>query len=203
MAIAATVAPLSPDPLSPAHYQELALAKLRAKPVRKAARVANFNGWTSGILAVVSAPFAPFSVAAVLMTAVLAAVAYNELRGRKRLLNFEPSATYRLGWNQVGLLSAIVVYCLGMIWTSLTGPSPLAAELQANPELGDVFGSPGELDTLYQNVALAFYGSVIALTLVFQGLNAVYYFTRRKYVETCVQDTPAWALTLLRADNRE
>jgi hypothetical protein len=33
---------------------------------------------------------------------------------------------------------------------------------------------------------------VIALSAIFQGLNAVYYFTRRKHIEAYLQETPAW-----------
>ncbi len=201
MAFAETVAPPAADPLSATHYQELALAQRRARPVRKAARVAAFNGWSCSILAVLSAPFAPFSAAGFLMTVVLAVVAYNELRGRKRLLNFDPAATSLLGWNQVGLLASITTYCLWMIWTALNGPSPLAAELIATPELGDLLGDPGDFDDLYGRLAVAFYGTVIAVTVIAQGLNAAYYFTRRKYVDACVQETPSWALQLLRTEN--
>jgi len=202
MEFAKTNAPPPADPLSATHYQELELAQRRAKPVRKAARVAAFNGWASGILAVLSAPFAPFSVEGFLMTVVLAVVACNELRGRKRLLNFDPAATSLLGWNQVGLLTSITAYCLWMIWTALSGPSPLAAELSANPELSDLLGQPGDFDALYGRVALAFYGAVIAVTVIAQGLNAAYYFTRRKYVEACVRETPPWAMNLLCTENK-
>jgi hypothetical protein len=34
--------------------------------------------------------------------------------------------------------------------------------------------------------------------MVFQGLNAVYYFTRRKHVVACLHDTPEWVLDLER-----
>jgi hypothetical protein len=202
MAFAGTNAPPSADPLSATHYQELALAQRRAKPVRKASRVATFNGWVSGILAVLSAPFAPFSVEGFLMTVVLAVVACNELRGRKRLLTFDPAATSLLGWNQIGLLASISTYCLWMIWSALSGTSSLAVELSANPELGDLLGTPGDFDALYGRVALAFYGTVIAVTAIAQGLNAAYYFTRRKYVDECVRETPPWALNLLRTENK-
>jgi len=202
MAFAEANAPLAADPLSATHYQELELARGRAKPMRTAARVATFNGWASGLLAVLSAPFAPFTLEGFLMTVVLAVVACNELRGRKRLLNFDPTAPSLLGWNQTGLLASITAYCLWTIWTAVSGQSPLAAELNANPELGDLLGRPGDFDALYGRVALAFYGTIIAVTAITQGLNAAYYFSRRKHVEACVRETPPWALNLLRAENK-
>jgi hypothetical protein len=53
----------SEGPLSTEHFQELSRADDRAKLIRKAARVAAFNGWTTAIIAALSAPFALFSVA--------------------------------------------------------------------------------------------------------------------------------------------
>jgi hypothetical protein len=179
-------------PLSREHYRELAAAKPRFKKVRAAARVAAFNGWTIGVIAALSAPFAMFSVAGLVMAAGFTVIAFIEFRGRRRLLQYHPSGATLLGWNQIGLLSLIVVYCLWQLWTGLSGPSPLAAELEAQPELGEALGSLDEVDALYRGVIITFYGLVIALSVVVQGLNAIYYFTRRKYVDLCLRDTPQW-----------
>lgn len=195
---AAATGPASNGPLTPEHHRQLALANGRAKRIRRAARVAAFNGWVFGIFAALSAPFAPFSVAGFLVTAGLATIAYNEFRGRRRLLEFDPSSATLLGWNQVGLLTLIVVYCLWMLFRGLTGAGPFAAEMQANPEIADVLGSPEQLDYLYKVLVVTVYGTVIVLSVIFQGLNALYYFTRRKYVEAYVEETPDWVLHLQR-----
>ena len=191
--------PLTPPtegPLSQVHYRDLALAEGRFKKVHSAARVAAFNGWMLGAAAALSAPFALFSVAGAVTTLGLAIVAFNEFRGRRRLLRMDPSGATRLGWNQLGLLAMIVVYCIWMLWTALTGPSPLAAELQTQPELGEALGSLDGIDELYQQIAVAFYGAIVLISLVVQGLTAWYYFTRRNLVEGCRRDTPAWILRL-------
>jgi len=198
MVCAPLVAPPTEKPLSRDHYRELALAKARSKKVRAAASVAAFNGWTMGVIAALSVPFALFSVAGLLMTAGLSVVAYIEFRGRRQLLRFDPSAAPLLGWNQIGLLTLIVIYSLCTLRTGLTGPSPLAAELQSQPELGDALGSLEEFDGLYRSMVVAFYGTVIALSTMVQGMNALYYFTRRKHVVACLRETPEWALDLER-----
>jgi hypothetical protein len=182
--------------LSPEHYGALAAAKPRLKKVRAAVRVATFNAWTIGVLAALSVPFAFFSIEGMLMALGLSVIAYIEFRGRRGLLQYDPSAATLLGWNQVGLLTLITAYCIWALWTALSGPGPLARELQAQPELGEALGSIEEVDSLYRGVAVAFYGLVILLSLVFQGLNAVYYFTRRKYIVACLRDTPKWVLDL-------
>ncbi len=198
MPSAASAAPTTGTPLSRDHYRELADAKLRFKKVRAAARVAAFNGWTIGVIAALSAPFALFSVAGLVMAAGFTVIAYLEFRGRRRLLQYDPSGATLLGWNQLGLLTLIVVYCLWQVWAGLSGPSPLAAELEAQPELGEALGSLEEVDSLYSGVVVAFYGTIIALTVVVQGLNAIYYFSRRKYVDAYLRDTPDWVLDLER-----
>jgi hypothetical protein len=104
-----TAVPASDGPLTPEHHQELALAGQRAQKVRRAAHVATFNGWVTGVLAFCSAPFAFFSMTGVLVTCGLSAVTYNEFRGRKRLLQFDPSGALVLGWNQVGLLARLLL----------------------------------------------------------------------------------------------
>jgi hypothetical protein len=191
--MAITVSPLPPpEVFTLAHSQELARAGDRAKAVRKAARVAGFNGWMSALVAVGSAPFALYSVDGLVVAVALAIVAYNEFRGRTRLLAFDPSAAALLGWNQLGLLAMIIVYCLWMLYTSLTGANPLAADMKANPEIGEVLGMSGGVDALYRQIIVAFYGLVILLSVIFQGANAYYYFTRRKYVEKYLDETPAW-----------
>src|SRR5204862_5301320 len=94
---------LADNPLSVSHRRELADARDRAKTIRKAARVAAFNGWTTGAAAIFSAMFLIFdrSGIAIAITIGLSIVAFNEFRGRKRLLNFDASGATLLGWNQL------------------------------------------------------------------------------------------------------
>lgn len=194
-----SIAPAPDEPLTEGHYRQLALASGRAKTIRRAAGVAAFNGWVAGVFAALSAPFAFSSVAGLFVTGGLAAVAYNEFRGRKRLLRFDPSAASLLGWNQAGFLALIVVYCVWMLVTSLAGAGPLAAEIKATPELAEVLGSLDGFDELYKGVVIALYGTVIVLSALFQGLNSLYYFTRRKHVEAYIEETPRWVIELQRA----
>jgi hypothetical protein len=183
----------SDGPLTAEHHQELALARLRAVPIRKAARVVSFNAWATAVIAFLSAPFAIFSGAGFAIFVGLVVVAVNEFRGRRRLLQFDPSATTLLGSNQLALLALISLYCLWMIANGLYGESPLAAAFAASPELRD---SGIELtqwsEDLYRLCVVGFYGTVIALTVIFQGLTALYYFTRRKYVTKYIAETPIW-----------
>ncbi len=189
----------SAGPLSAEHHQQIASAHSRAAKIRSAARVAAFNGWVTGAFALLSLPFAPFSVAGFLVAVGLCVVTYNEFRGKKMLLAFDPQAARLLGWNQVGFLSLIIVYSLWMILDAFTGAGPFAKEMQQYPELQSALGSAEKFRQLYQLVILAIYGTVIALSAVFQGCNAWYYFTRWPLIETYARETPGWILEMQRA----
>lgn len=184
--------------LGAAQQRELADANRRARTVRRAAGVAAFNGWTTGLLAACSAPFAWFGAVNLLIAGGLGVVAFNEFRGRRRLLRFDPSGAALLGWNQLGFLAGIVAYCLWRVAAGFFGEGPFAAELAAKPELRQVFDSAEGFDAAYRVAIVAFYGLVIVLSLLFQGGNAVYYFTRRRHVGAYLRDTPEWVVRLQR-----
>jgi hypothetical protein len=196
--LTATVVPVLNGPLTSECRQELSLANGRAKKIRKACSVAAFNGWVTAIFAACSAPFALFGIDGFVVTVGLILVAYNEFQGRKQLLQFNPAAASRLGWNQVGFLVLIVLYCVWMMFTGLSGDGPFAAELAAKPELAEALGSLDEFDALYRFLVILIYGTVIVLSVIFQGLNAFYYFTRRKHVEAYLAATPEWVLEVQR-----
>jgi hypothetical protein len=186
-------ASLADNPLSVSHRRELSAARDRAKTIRKAARVATFNGWTTAAAAAFSAMFLLFDRGgvAIAITLGLSVVAYNEFRGRKRLLNFDPSAATMLGWNQLGLLAMIVVYCLWMLSGSSAEASAVSAQFNSAAER-ELLSMAGDLEGLYKTAALAMYGGAIALSVLFQGGNALYYFTRRRHVEDFIAETPQW-----------
>lgn len=182
--------------LSDSQHEQVATANKQAKKIRRAASVAGFNGWATGFFAVCSLPFAFFSLTGFLVTAGLGLVAYNEFRGRKRLLAFDQESPAFLGWNQVGFLLLIILYSCWMLYSGLAGESSFALEMQNNPELGMVFESSEQFDQAYRLLVVAIYGTVILVSTIFQGWNAIYYFTRRKLVAAYVRETPNWVLDL-------
>ena len=111
----------SGGPLSVQQQQQLSEANRRAKKVLGAAKVATFNGWSFGVFAAISLLFGIFSITSLLVGIGLGIVAWNEFRGRDLLRGFDPRGTRLLGWNQVGLICLLVVYCLWCIFTGLTG----------------------------------------------------------------------------------
>ena len=189
-------------PLTPEHLGEVAQARLRAKKVRKAAGVATTNGYILGVLsgcsflfAAAGAMFDETAVVGVVMGTGLALVAWNEFRGRAMLRRFEIRASRVLGWNQLGLMVLVIGYAAWMLRQAFWGPSPYAEAMAGEPMLA---GPLGAIEQLHKTLALAMYGGLIAGTLIFQGLNSLYYFTRRKYVEAYLRETPEWVVQLER-----
>ena len=182
-------------PISHEQRRELTEANRRARKVRQAAKVATFNGWSIGIFAALSLPFALFSITALVMCLALALVAYNEFRGRRLLDRFEPQGPRALAWNQLVLMGVLIGYSLWNIYLAETGPGPYVEQVKATPELGSMLGS---IDDLYRKVTLAVYGSLIVASLIFQGLNALYYFTRQKHLQNFLNQTPAWVVDIMR-----
>jgi hypothetical protein len=196
----APVADPNNDPLTAFHRRQLAVGRERSQCVRRVARVASFNGWVSVLMAALSMPFAMLSPIGLAITAGLFVVAYNEFRGRRRILSFDPAGATFLGWNQLGLLAMIVAYCAWSLYTNLTGPSALEADPETYAALESALGSLEGVESLYRQIVILVYGTVIVLSVVFQGGNALYYFSRREPIAAFVEETPEWVRDLLSDD---
>lgn len=204
MSVVETVAVAGPPPLpadstatvlAPEQLGELAAANRRARKVINASRVAMFNGWTVGLAASVSVIFALFSIPTAILTAGLGLVSWNEFRGRKRFLRFDPRAARLLGWNQLALLAMVVAYCGWHVGVALLGPGPYDEVLRANPEMKGMLGSINDLHVL---LTVAVYSGVAVFSALFQALTSAYYFTRAGHVRAYLEQTPPWVVDLQR-----
>jgi hypothetical protein len=180
------------SPLTPEQRHELENAKERAGGFMGAAKVASFNGWTFGFFAVISILTGLSSFPVLLVGLGLAAVARNELVGRKRILAYDPSAFELLWKNQVGLMAIIIAYCVWAMLRTSSGPPDPAME-----ELVEVMGEG--VDELVRALTMAVYAIVIGATAIFQGLNARYYYVRIERLREYVERTPAWVMDLQRS----
>ena len=187
-------------PLTAEHLDQLARARLRAKKVRKAGGLAMVNGCIlamfaggSFLFAAASALFGEFDVIGLVMGVGLTLLACNEFRGRSMLRRFELRACRVLGWNQLGLMALVIGYAAWMVGQALWGPNPYGEAIAREPMLA---GPLGSIDQLHKTITVVIYGGLISGTLIFQGINSLYYFTRRKHVEAYVGQTPQWVVEL-------
>jgi len=179
----------NPSPLSPEQQEELALATDRRRKILTAAKVATFNGWTLGIIGAVSILFGVFSLTGFIVGVFLVIVARNEFRGRGLVRRLEPRGAMLLAKNQIGLIGIIIAYCLWSMYVTVASPSGEITELEELVGL-----SPG----LVTDMTLTAYGIVIVLTLLFQGLNARYYFLRVQQLKDYLEQTPKWVVDMQR-----
>ncbi len=178
----------APPPLTPEQREALEQAGVRAGAFTGAARVAAFNGWSIGFFAAVALLFGIFNLTALVLGVAMAVVARNEFKGCAGILKFEARGPELLWRNQIGFMGLIIVYCLWSIYATVSQPDPQMAELT------ELLG--GDMDDLVLSLTLTVYAVVIALTAVFQGLNARYYFRRVAMIEEYRSDTPDWVREL-------
>lgn len=206
--IAAPIAAPAPaGPLTAEHLNQLAAADVRAKKLRSAGGVAMFNGIAIatfsgfsllcglGELAIDGFDISKLDWWSFIMGIGLGLIAWNEFRGRRRLRQFDSRAPRLLGWNQLALLGLIVAYSAWMLAVALFGPNPYAEIMRQEPLAADMLGNIGDL---YTKMSIAVYGALILGTLLFQGINALYYFTRAALLRSYLAETPAWVVELQR-----
>jgi hypothetical protein len=189
-------------PVSDAQEQAIVHAWHRAGKVRSAARVAKLSGGClllfaafSGMWAAGSLAMGGFDWLSAVLCVGLGLLGCIEARSGRRLLAFEPSAARWLGANQLMLMGLIVFYAAWMLLAALHGPNPYDEAVRREPMLR---GALGDFGQLYRSLTVMTYGGLIAATVVFQGLLALYYFARGRAVREYLSQTPPWVVQLQR-----
>jgi len=182
------------SPLTSEQQDELRDATERAGSFLGAVKVAAFNGWTLGFFAVLSILFGFTSPTSLLVGLGLAVIARNEFVGRARIRAWDASGLELLWRNQIGLMALIIAYCLWSMYRSTAF---------ADPEMTQLLELLGE-DTgqLIRSLTFTVYVIVIGATVIFQGLNARYYFVRIERLRDHVRSTPEWIRDVQRLAER-
>ena len=180
--------------MSAEHLRAITEAKVRTRKVRRAAKVASFNGWSMVCFAGLTALGVLFGDwTSGVLTVILLAIALNELRGGKMLARFEERGARVLGYNQIALAVFIVAYAGWSMYSASHN-----AELQASlATIGDA-QSAAMVSGLADLMTYGVYGGVAVVGLLGPGLTALYYFSRARYVREAVQGKPGWVVEMLR-----
>lgn len=183
-------------PLSAEHYAQLAAAHLAYAPIRRALRVVTFSAVTLALFAVLSLPFALFSLKGAFVAIGLAVAAVFEFRGRAALRRLEARGPRLLTRNQIALTGVLVIYCLWSMADAWFGPD-LYEEITARvPEAADLLAP---YSTLLRPLVVFVYGTTLVVGLAVQALVICYYHTRQRHVENYLKQTPAWILAAKQA----
>jgi hypothetical protein len=198
-----TPPPLPPTPtdgfrLSPAQLQAVTDAQRRAAKIRRAISVAKFDAWTTGVFGALTLLFGllSFSWVGLLLGIGMGIVTFVEFRGAQRLRQLDPDAAKTLGLNQLFFGGLLIAYALYSLWGVYHDQSALLNEIKGAPEMKNLMM---DAQSLAQMIGLLVYGTLIAVGLFGQGGTALYYFSRRKYIDGYLRDTPAWIVDAQRA----
>ncbi|MEZ6014915.1 MAG: hypothetical protein R3F49_07375 [Planctomycetota bacterium] len=118
---------------------------------------------------------------------LVAAVGAAQLRESPRLARGAAGAAGALARNELILMCGIIAYCA----LRLTVLRPSGAELQA--ELGDTSALGIDVAAMTNSISSLLYGTLLAVTLVYQGGLALYFRRRAPLAERYVRESPAWA----------
>lgn len=177
--------------LTPEQIQALQQAKANRSRITIAVTVATFNAWSLGIFAGLSALVLPFSfsIRGLLICLGLILTARNEFRGRSLLQQLNTRAPSLLGYNQILLAAIIVGYCLWCLVDTAWGRNSFEQMVLEHPELATMLGSTGDL---IRYATIAVYVLVIFLAIPYQTMMAWFYFSRNRYLQEYLDQTPKW-----------
>lgn len=183
----------APTPLSPDQIAEIELGRRHARRIRRAAVVASMSGWTLAVFALATLASGVFGNWPDLAVGiVLAAVAFNELKGADQLRAFDQSAPRRLALGQLILGVAIAAYAAWK-WYEQSRRSPLAA-------YGGSTGS-AEVDAMLiditDSITPIIWGSVAIVGIITCWLTAAYYASKTQAVRIFRERAPAWVIEIL------
>jgi len=166
----------------------LARAADRHRPLGRAARIALANGgglMVFGVLTVLLGAFEP-DYAAAILGGVLCCVGFAERRAAARLRRGDLDAPRVLAINELVLMGAIVIYGVLKLTLLRSNHTELTqAVANSMPEL--------DVEGLLDSMTTTVYATVIAVTLLYQGGLARYFWRRNSDVARFNAEIPAWA----------
>ena len=189
-----------PAPLTPEQVSKINQAARTHRALRRAARTALSSSGTTLLIGAVSALCAAFSPdwKNVTLSLAILAVGSIEYVGQRRLLRADRGAPRLLMRNQLAFLGVIVAYCMFQMLTFSTDALKKEAvspefreQLHQLPQMEKSMDA--EIDKWGALTHFALYGSLILVSILFQGGLAWYYATRSKHVEAFHRANPAWA----------
>lgn len=180
-------------PLSAEHHTQIAQAQQRRKKLNRAGKIASFNAWSFAVLAGLSVPFALLSPSSLIGAAALGVLAWNEFRGRRHLRQLDPRGPMTLGYNQLAFCGLITLYCGYQIFKAMTGPGLYAESMDATPQLAEMLGPMQEL---IKTATISAYALMLIAGVAVQGGTAWYYFSRKRWLQDYLRQTPQWVIDL-------
>jgi hypothetical protein len=147
------------------------------------------NGMGYAVFGGLSLAFAllDWDMAGLLIGAVLLGIGFHERAQAKRLMQADPAAPLGLAHGELALLSAITIY--GLI--GLTVMPDVNGVLRS--QLASVKGAGLDIQKITNSIQVFWYTTVIVIALIYQGLMARYFLSRRSDLTRYRAEVPNWA----------
>jgi hypothetical protein len=185
--------------LSPQHLAELQAAAVAGRKVRRAARVAAFDGWTIGAFGAITFLVGLSDVSSMIIGVVMIGIAAVEIRGGNRLRRLDADAARLLGWNQVALAVLLLGYAGWRLLALRHGDGGVSEALGADANDPQVRELLAPYAGLTRMILTWVYVAVAAIAVAGPGSMALYYFSRVRHVRAYLAQTPEWITTMQRA----
>ena len=192
-------------PLREVDYVQIRQAAITRKPIDRATRVARSSAISILVVGFIALPFATLALnlSSYAVAGAICLVGWLELRGSQQMSQAIPQSAKRLGFNQLAFMALILLYA---IWQMLRFSLEGAKDVLISPDVQSQLSQLGamqdavneQLEVWAPLVVYGLYGSLIVLSVLFQGGLALYYFTRSNYLVHFNQTTPKWIKRLWR-----
>jgi len=197
------------SPIGEREWGLLREAAVRRHKVKRAAGTARSSAIVTlaiGLAALLFVLVSP-SFSGLVVVAGILVVGVREWKGYGKMRRAEAGAAPYLGWNQVALVGVITFYCLFQMATfSLEEVKSAAISPEARAQLAAMPGMAADIDRMIERWApyavYGFYSLLILVRALAQGAMALYYFSRRKALETFNRQTPEWVRQIFREVER-
>jgi hypothetical protein len=186
--------PTSTPGLTPENYRELAEARTALKKIRRAVGKARFDGWFLAASAVVSFMLGYDNVTGWVVTIAFVIMMVVEFRAATQLLRLEPKSIPTLAINQIVMGVFLGAYFLKQIQVESSGSGMLN-----DPMLVQALQGRTELIPQVQQIVISGYWAILAVTVAYCGLFAIYFFSRASVLRRYLQETPDWIVQMQRA----
>ncbi len=191
-------------PLSPLRDQEelwFMQAAALYRPIAKGVSLARSSGMFllfSGFLALLSGALStdPMALA---VGVVLVALGFVERNSAAKLSEAQPSAATKLALNQLFVFALIAgssyITASGLEAETAQAMTMTEAELAQIPPEAQGFAQ--SLSEMGPKLIYVIFGAMVAISALFQGALALYYFSRRKKVKTFLSELPPWVSNIV------
>jgi hypothetical protein len=177
------------------HIAQIAIARKSSAKIRRACSVAKFSGVTTAVFAALTIVFSLTSLTGLLLGMGMAIVSIFEFRGVSEFTRLDPTAPKRLAINQIAFATMLILYSAVSYWNYVHSPEQLSAVV-SDRQVADMID---EFKPLINSIMAAVYIGVAIAALIGPGLTAVYYYSRKRYIEDYIANTPQWIQDLQKA----